>query len=282
MAHSELNVTLLGSSFVLATLFSLCRGPVDAADMVLNFEELSLPAESALTGDASETPIISQGVSFNRTWNTEFNCCPGAWALSNRTDQVTAGFENSYSAYHRPAGGGVNGSVNYLVAFDSTGTDAEISLPAPTTVRGTYVANTTYAYLAVSEGRDTKGSNLPAFVKGPFADGDFFQLSVIGVDADQRQTGQVDFFLADYRDGKREVVSSWTWLDLTSLGDQVNSLSFELRSTDVGMFGMNTPSFFAIDDLTLAVPEPCGSLAGFLGLFGLLLFRNAWGRKTKD
>jgi hypothetical protein len=141
-----------------------------------------------------------------------------------------------------------------MVAFDSTGTEAVIQLPQPTAIRGMYVTNTTYAYLAVVEGRDTAGTDVPAFVKGPFEDDDYFRLDVIGLDAVQRQTGIVEFYLADYRDGKHEAVSSWTWLDLTALGDEVAVLSFELSSTDTSMFGISTPTYFAIDDLTFAEP----------------------------
>jgi hypothetical protein len=83
-------------------------------------------------------------------------------------------------------------------------------------------------------------------------DPDFFKLTIkkylngsIGEDS-------VDFFLADYRfDNNDEdyLIRDWTWVDLTSLGD-CDSLSFSLSSSDNGMFGMNTPAFFCIDNVT--------------------------------
>ena len=246
-----------------------------AADVVLDFETFSLPAESAAPGDASQAPVVFQGVSFNRTWDTTFDCCPGAWAPSNQTDVTAPGFENSFSAYHLPLGGGFESSANYMVAFNTAGSNAEVQLPHATTVRGMYVTNTTYAYLAVVEGRDTAGSNTPAFVKGPFEDGDFFKLNVFGLDSAQQQQGPIEFFLADYRNGNREAISNWTWLDLTPLGDDVVSLTFELESSDIGMFGVNTPTYFAIDNLTLAaVPEPSTAWLAGVGPAYLLCMRR--------
>ena len=40
-------------------------------------------------------------------------------------------------------------------------------------------------------------------------------------------------------------------LDLSPLGTGVAEIRFDLESTDVGEFGMNTPSFVAIDNLAL-------------------------------
>ena len=46
----------------------------------------------------------------------------------------------------------------------------------------------------------------------------------------------------------------WVLVDLSGLGT-VAALEFELASSDNGPFGMNTPSYFALDDL-MFVPEP--------------------------
>jgi hypothetical protein len=49
-------------------------------------------------------------------------------------------------------------------------------------------------------------------------------------------------------------------MDLTSLGG-AKSLSFDYASSDVGQFGINTPLYFAMDNLTLSVvPEPSSAL----------------------
>ena len=93
---------------------------------------------------------------------------------------------------------------------------------------------------------------------GPSGDDpDFFMLTITGLDMQGQSVGSVDFYLADYRfedNGLDVLVDSWTEVDLTSLDGAVQ-LSFALDSSDVGAFGMNTPAYFAIDNLRL-VPEP--------------------------
>jgi hypothetical protein len=64
----------------------------------------------------------------------------------------------------------------------------------------------------------------------------------------------VEFYLADYRfaDNTQDyILKTWQWVDLTSFGN-VDSLEFNLSSSDVGSFGMNTPGYFFIDDFTTA------------------------------
>lgn len=182
---------------------------------------------------------------------------------------MTAGFGNPYSAYSLSDGGGVDGSKNFLVAFNSGSSQATITFEQSTSLRGMYITNTTYAYFAVADGIDSEDGSTN-FVKGPFADDDFFQVTVKGLDATGTLTGSSDFWLADFRDGKSDVVSNWTWMDLSGLGE-VSSLAFDMSSSDVGQFGMNTPAYFAIDNLTLTgVPEPSSVLLLWPGLVFLL------------
>jgi hypothetical protein len=69
-------------------------------------------------------------------------------------------------------------------------------------------------------------------------------LTITGKDEAGAETDSVDFMLAD----GTEIVDSWTWVDLSSLGE-VKSIVFSLSSSDTGPFGMNTPSYFAIDGI---------------------------------
>jgi len=116
-----------------------------------------------------------------------------------------------------------------------------------------------------------------AFAKrfgGPSGDDpDFFRLTIQGFDAANASTGSVDFFLADYRFENAAldtIVGGFTTLDLSTLGT-LRALEFTLSSSDGGPFGMNTPAFFAIDDV-VAVPEPGSALAAGVGLIAL----GAW------
>jgi len=235
------------------------------AATIVDFEDLMLAADTAVTADGSAAPFESRGVVFNADWNQEFDCCPSGFAYSNKVDITTAGFDNPFSAVSLTAPGGVEASANYGVGNNLRRGESIITLPQPSLVEGVFVTNTTYGYLAVLNGDDAGAG----FVKGPFGADDWFRLDFIGIDADGAETGTVEFYLADFRNGESTVVDAWTWVDLTSLGDNVNTIEFEMASTDTGVFGMNTPAYFGIDNLTIAVPEP-GSL--MLGLISILVF----------
>lgn len=211
---------------------------------VADFEDLTLEPQQFVAAQGSSEPFFSRGVEFSRDWNSEFNCCPTGWAYSNVTDQTTPGFTNAYAAVARSTAGGGFESENFGVVSNLTRGEAEVRFTQAGVVQGMYVTNVTYTYLAVRDGNDGAG-----FVKGPFAAGDWLRLEVIGLNGDGNETGRVPVYLADYRNGST-LMDEWTWIDLHALGSQVAQLEFEMSSTDIGDFGMNTPALFAVDNLT--------------------------------
>jgi hypothetical protein len=105
---------------------------------------------------------------------------------------------------------------------------------------------------------------------------DFFRLLIEGLDDTGRSTGVIELMLADYRfvdDALDYILEDWTYLDLSGLGE-VRELAFRFESSDVGAFGLNTPTYFAIDNLT-TIPEPGSGLLLGLGLAGLGRRRSA-------
>ena len=103
-------------------------------------------------------------------------------------------------------------------------------------------------------------------------DPDWFVLTIIGKDSQGLVTDTVDFYLADYTfaDNNQDyIVDTWEYVDLTSLG-AVESLEFTLSSSDVGQWGMNTPGYFAMDNLI--IPEP--TTIALLMVGGLLIRRR--------
>lgn len=266
-------IAVVAWGFVIACFASNALGAT-----IIDFESFVLGSQSNLAASsANPAPLVESDVSFPRSWSTEFDCCPGGWAVSNQTDQSTPGLPSSYAAYASLSQGGGYQSAQFAVASNFARGEATVLFPTPATVQGMYVTNTTYGYLAVAEGNDGAG-----FVKGPFGTGDWFRLDVIGIDSSGAETGRVPFFLADFRNGAADVIRDWTWLDLTPLGDAVARLEFEMDSTDSGMFGMNTPAFFAVDQLTFSVvPEPT---TGGLVALGAALFvlRGSRGRASRE
>ncbi len=204
------------------------------------------------------------------TWKNSFTDFGGgftAWsgfAYSTTTDTTTPGYLNQYSAY--PGNGA--GDAVYAVGYAALGA-AEVFLPSegqtPVSVK---IANTTYAALSMLQG-DAFAKKFGG-VSGD--DPDIFRLTITGRRGEET-VGQVQFFLADYRpvdNAQDKIVTGWETVDLSSLGSGITSLRFTLDSTDNGPFGMNTPGYFALDDLVV-VPEPSwlgvlAALAGYLYL----------------
>jgi len=228
-----------------------------AQQVIADFDDLALAPESYWRGDELSDGFTSGSVRFNTNYSYDPVWQMDSWdgfAYSNVSDTTTAGYTNQFAAI---TGSDVSGEGNYAVGFDPVpglfGADRPSLAPAAATVLdGAYFTNTTYAYLSMVNG--------DAFAKqfgGPTGeDPDWFGLTITGLHADG-STDSLDFYLADFRsaDGNEDyIVSQWTWVDLKPLGSVVG-LQFALSSSDNGQFGMNTPSYFAMDGLT-ALPEP--------------------------
>ncbi len=218
------------------------------------FEDLSLTPESSWSGNypidsvggtGETTSFNTGGVSFNNFSDGDWFFWSG-FAYSNITDNTTPGFGNQFSAF---PGSGSGGSDNYGIGF--VGITPTISFANETIASSIDITNTTYAGLSMQNG-DTFSKQFGG-VSGN--DEDWFLLTITGKDASNQTTGTFDFYLADYRfsDNSQDyIVDEWVNLDLSSLG-LVKSLEFSLSSSDVGQFGMNTPAYFAVDNV---VPEP--------------------------
>ncbi len=209
----------------------------------------------------------SGGATFLNDYNTDWDSWQG-WSYSTTTDIATPGFANQYSAY---APAGVSSSNTYGVGYSSAVIDLQA---APV---GMLVTNSTYAALSMISG-DAFGKK---FGGASGTDPDWFLLTIAGKNAAGNDTGSVPFYLADYRATDKLddfVIADWTWVDLSSLKADTRQLQFSLSSTDNGEWGMNTPAYFAVDNLT-TVPEPgtatlCG-IALLMGFAGYSLRRRA-------
>lgn len=109
-------------------------------------------------------------------------------------------------------------------------------------VDGMYVTNTTQGYYVAKEGN--------AMARALDQEGDAFVLEAHGVDATGAETVS-RFKLAGYDNGEFYGVTDWQWWDLSGLGEIVK-LYFTMTSTDTGTYGINTPTYFALDRLTVS------------------------------
>lgn len=273
------------STFFTLVVLLLAPG-ISAYAGVATFDDLTLAPETYWNGNDDGLANYGYGTpsDFTSGDNSFVNYQAAAYlswegfAYSNTTDTNTAGVPNQFSAI---TGSGVNGSANYGVAFTMNMWSAQTAqtFNGATTgkssqvVDGFYITNTTYAYQSMVNG----DSYAKVFGGGDGTDADWFKLSIHGLDSNYEKTGaSVDFFLADFRSDESDqdyIVDEWTWVDLSGLG-VVSGLEFNMSSSDGGGGRtMNTPAYFAMDDLTThAVPLPAAAWflgSGLLGMVGL-------------
>lgn len=219
------------------------------AQTVSTFENLTLAPDSYWNGSSMPLGTIfnSGNAIFPNYYDTAYGgYWASGWAYSNMQDSATAGYANMYSA--RPAIG-YSGSANYIVGQQG----AKINLN-PTAfgkvVNGFYVTNGTYDAISMRDG----DSFAKKFGGTSGNDPDWFKLTIRKWLGGVMTNDSMEFYLADYRyanNAQDYIVITWQWVDLTSLGN-VDSLKFILSSSDVGIYGMNTPPFFCIDNYTTA------------------------------
>ncbi|MDX9999914.1 MAG: DUF4465 domain-containing protein [Polyangia bacterium] len=219
----------------------------DEWSKAVDFEDVGLGDEAHYIGDATGIQTWTSGdATFLLFFDDEWGEYWEGFAASTESDTSTPGFANQYSAI---PGGGQGGSKTFGVGYTGGySVPAELRFPgagAGVEVGGLYVTNTTFVYLSMRDG----DSFAKKFGGDNGTDPDWLLLTIEGIASSGGTTGEVRFYLADFRsDDPAEdyLVGKWTFVDLTSLG-RVVGLRFYLDSSDQGDWGMNTPAYFALD-----------------------------------
>lgn len=226
----------------------------------VSFEELLLDPDSYWNGSDASGGFSSGGLFFINHYDPEFFSWDG-WAYSNMADDTTAGFMNQYSAItaagYDPAG---SGGANYAVSWVPTDWMTGSTIPVTLVVEedearefaGFYITNSTWTALSMELGDDFAKK----FGGESEDDPDWLRLAVWGYNNGTASNDTVEFYLADYRFANNDedyIVKTWEWVDLSVLGE-VDSLKFDLWSTDIGDYGMNTPAYFCADNFYL-IPD---------------------------
>ncbi|MCB1225889.1 MAG: DUF4465 domain-containing protein [Verrucomicrobiales bacterium] len=238
-------------SLALALAISLPSWPALAA--LIHFDDLPLAPNSfsfpddgnTVGGVSASLPWSSGGVTFDRIVDDEWSIWSGiTWA--NGTDTTTPGFNNQFSAYPGAAASGSQFALGYETGslhFDPGLYPLSLDL-----------TNTTYTALDMLQGSGFSKK----FGGTSGSDPDYLLLRLDAYDSSSSWIGQLDVYLADYRftdDSLDYVLSTWETVDLTSFGNDISRIDFSFLGSDNGVFGLNTPAYFAMDNLLVA-PEP--------------------------
>jgi hypothetical protein len=231
-------------------VFTACFASISmfSSAQFVTFESLTLPqAESYYNGSDGAGGFDAMGIYFSNEYTQAGDYWSG-FVYSNLTDVTTPGYANQYSAF---AGSGADASEKYAICYPA----GKITFPQLGMPQTLKITNTTYAGISMRDGDAyakkfgslNNAQGLPDGTNGE----DFFKLTINGLNFSNEIVGSIDVYLADFRfaDNNQDfILNTWQSVDLTSLGN-VYGLSFDLQSTDIGDFGMNTPAYFALDDL---------------------------------
>ena len=235
----------------------------------LTFEKMNLPIDTFWNGSDSVT-YYAEEIGFASddsfiaycTYDTAFG---GFWAngyaISTMTDDSTANFLNLYSAitgsgHQSDAYAVVNAGSNTNLVLQ--GLEAYMYSLTPRFISA-YVTNTTYAYNSMLYGDQFAKK----FGGASGDDPDYFFIRfyfLMDYDSNAYLVDSTDFYLADYRfeDNSLDyIVDDWVLVDLNDFPAYEYygvSVQTKLFSSDNGMFGMNTPSFYCMDDMEIAFP----------------------------
>lgn len=223
---------------------------MNAQQNTVTFEDLTLTPNTYYEGADSAGGFTSNNVHFSNTYDTQYSMWSGGFAYSNMKDDTTAGFMNSFSAY--PASG-AESSDKYAVFTPGFGATEYIDFQNNVSITKLSITNTTYAYLSMRDGdafAKKFGSTTDANGDDDGTNGkDYFYVTIYAHNSTNDVLDSTIVYLADFRSTEASenfILDTWKEIDVNLTG---SILSFKLSSSDNGDYGMNTPAFFAIDNI---------------------------------
>lgn len=245
-------IYLLMALPLVATSCSDDDDPVDVT-LRLNQTQLSYDSQGVWEGVNTNNTFSIQNIVFSHEGET------GPWGLvwngftPARVSDTSVQADWLSHQFQIMTGGGLSGAgTPYIVGFWNTQEnettpaserscrivyqDSPNAFPRPFRPLSVYVQNTAYAYYTMTEGNPFANKFTPK---------DYLALHAHGIHSDGTEA-TATFYLA--HDG--EIVKDWTLMDLSSLGE-VTELYFTMDGSDSGQWGLNTPSYFALDCLSV-------------------------------
>ena len=251
-------------------LFLALFGAAASVDaQYVEFETPVLDADTAWFGqdqvvEGDTTTYYEGPYSDQISFTTSYETAPwgfswSGFAISNVTDTATTGSDNQFSCI---SGEGADASSQYLISY-GTGTKIYNEEFGSTDMISLFVNNSTYTYHSIKNGdafgkRFGDSVNADGNVDGTNGE-DWLLLTIYSLNDDSLRTGDsVNFYLADYRfaDSLDDyIVTEWTEVDLSNLPWGKRGVEFVLTSSDAAPWGMNTPNYFALDNIHMEVLE---------------------------
>ncbi len=247
-------------NIILSTLFltSMCLNA--QIFKTETFEGLTSVIDSGqvLNGKSMFKKYESEFITFKFDWDTSYG---GYWAKNWAASRVIYNKEepSDYTKHLYAAKPGYgckspdydfathSASKNvFFVGQQNSGFAINASIENASQVVQLRISNSTYAYNSMKFG-DFVGKKFSA------AEKDSFVLIITGFSNEIKKFSK-RVYLADYRfadTNKNFMLDTWQIVKFNT-NETADSLSFTLESSDNGQFGMNTPAFFVMDNVTVA------------------------------
>ncbi len=243
----------MATFLTMALLFSISG---KAQIETLTFEGEVSELDTFINGEDMTESFELSPLSFPVVYDFDFGIWSGQWALSSDRDSITPNFTNLYGSR---AGGGAQGSDVFMVGQSPFGPDnLQFTSATPISLQSVDITNSTYAFFTIRD-----GNQFSKAFGGPSGDDpDYFFIRWKGY-IEGQLTDSVDIYLADYRftdNSEDYILDDWTSFNLEALGS-VDRVEIEFFSSDTGQFGINTPLFFNLDNLSFTGTTSDGSLA---------------------
>lgn len=227
------------------------------ADNIATFEDFVDP----MTGDAltdnsyymgqSEINFFTSGKKyiFNNSYNAAWMSWSG-YGVSTKTATTYDSSTLTSDQFNVSGGKGYKGSKTFGVVYASTygatagnleNIESSDGDNATFTAKGMYVNNTAYVLSSLEKG--------DIFAGDPFTQNDWLKFTAYGFHKDGTKDS-LDFYLADYTSEdatQHYIIKDWTYVDLSPLGE-VTNINFWPSGSRTGAYGLNTPSYFAMDN----------------------------------
>ena len=190
------------------------------------------PAENTYTYKGYIKYPVSQDAAAPENWS--------GFAISKNTKPTVAVTKDEYSVFHKS---GADESKIFAVFKQSETIDHRITFNDGKAhdLKSISINNSTYTYSSIAGAFSKKEAK------------DFVLLTITGYDATGVETGQVPFYLSDYRPAltaDKYIISEWNELDLTVLGS-VHAIGFKITSSIDGDPNFTLPKYVCLDNLKI-------------------------------
>ncbi len=201
-------------------------------------------------GDDEAGGMLREYLFFPNSYNSAWESWSG-WSISSMLDDTTAGYENQYSCINGDrdlffVSSGIHNEIRSPFLGDNKNHLYKTIGPGPWPMEIS-ITNSTYAYLDMQDGSGFSKK----FGGDDGNDPDYFRVKINYIDANDSVIQRDTFYLADFRfsDNSQDYILN-DWITIKPFdfhkNQEFHRLSFELESSDNGMYGMNTPAYFCL------------------------------------